>query len=148
MPLAFPCQTSTGYFHYLALAILVYCCITGSGRFPDTSLSTAICLRLIKASPAFWPIYLYPRTLNVPCISLPGAYGLFSLPRASTFSALLHHCVWSVSVHVPEYSYLSETNPGLASLLVNLSIDKDIKCHLHFLAKRLRAIFITSRWHF
>ena len=141
----FHCQGPTGYFQYLALALLVHCCITVSGRFLSTSPSTAIGLRPTKASQAFWPIYLYPRTLNVPCISLPGAYGLFSLPRASTFSALLHHCVWSVSVHAPHHSYLSETDQGLASLLANLSIDKDIKCHLHFLARRLRAIFITSR---
>ena len=146
MSLAFPCQAPTGYFHYLALALLVHCCITVSGWFLTTSPSTAIGLRPTKASPAVWPIYLYPRTLNVPCISLTGAYGLFSLPRASTqFSALLHYCVWSVSVHVPQHSYLSETDQGLASLLANLSIDKDIKCHLHFLARRLRAIFITSR---
>ena len=78
-------------------------------------------------------------------LSLPGAYGLFSLPHASTFSALLHHCVWPVSDHIPQYSYQSETNQGLASLLAILSIDKDIKCPLHFLARRLRAIFITSR---
>ena len=141
----FHCQALTGYFHYLTLALLVHCCITVSGRFLTTSPNTVIGLSPTKASPAVWPIYLYPRTFHVPCISLPGAYGLFSLPRASTFSALLHHCVWSVSVHVPQYSYLSETNQGLASLLANLSIDKDIKCHLHFLARRLRAIFITSR---
>ena len=78
MSLAFPCQAPAGYFHYLALALLV-------------------------------------------------------------------HCVWSVSVHVPQHSYLSETDQGLASLPANLSIDKDTKCHLHFLARRLRAIFITSR---
>ena len=141
----FPCQAPTGYFHYLALALLVHCCITVSGRFLSLSPSTAICLTPTKASPAFWPIYLYPRTLNVPCISLPGACGLFSLPRASTFSALRHYCVWSVSVHVPQHSYRSETNQGLASLLANLSIPKDIKCRLSFIARRLRAIFITSR---
>jgi hypothetical protein len=49
--------------------------------------------------------------------------GVFSLPR---LSALLHHCVWPVSDHIPQYSYLSETNQGLASLLAILSIDKDI----------------------
>ena len=89
MSLVFHCQAPTGYFHYLALALLVHCCITVSGRFLSTSPSTAIGLRPTKASHAFWPIYLYPRTLNVACLSLPGAYGLFSLPRASTFSALL-----------------------------------------------------------
>ena len=141
----FPCQAPTGYFHYLALALLVHCCITVSGRFLTTSPSTAICLRPIKASPAFWPIYLYPRTLNVPCISLPGVYGLFSLPRASTLSALLHYCVWSVSDHVPQHSYLYETTQGLANLLANLSIPKDIPCPLYFIARRPRAIFITSR---
>ena len=146
MSLALPCQAPTGYFHYLALALLVHCCIPVSGRFLITSPRTAICLRPTKASPAFWPIYLYPRTLNVPCISLTGAYGLFSLPRASTqFSALLHYCVWSVSVHVPQHSYRSEMNQGLASLLANLSIDKDIKCHLSFLARRLRAASTTPR---
>ena len=144
----FPCQAPTGYFHYLALALLVHCCITVSGRFLTTSPSRAICLRPTKDLPASWPIYPYTRTLTVACISFPGAYGLFSLPRASTFSALLHHCVWLVSDHIPQYSYLSETNQGLASLLANLSIDKDIKCHLPFLARRLRAIFITSRQHF
>ena len=141
----FPCQAPTGYFHYLTLALLVHYYITVSGRFLTTSPSTAICLRPIKASPAFWPIYLYPRTFHVPCISLPGAHGLFPLPRASTLSALLHHCVWSVSDHIPQHSSLTETNQGLASLLANLSIDKDIKCHLSFLARRLRAIFTTSR---
>ena len=145
MSLAFPCQAPTGYFHYLALALSVHCCITVSGRFLTTFPSTAICLRPIKASPAFWPIYLYPRTLNVTCLPLPGAYGRFSLPRASTFSALLPHCVWSVSVHVPQHSYRSDTNQGLASLLANLSIPKDIKCPLYLIARRLRAIFITSR---
>ena len=145
MSLVFHCQAPTGYFHYLALAFLVHCCSTVSGRFLTAPPSTAICLRLIKASPAFWPICLYPRTLNVPCISLPGAYGLFSLPRASIFSALLHHCVWSVSDHVPQHSYLSETNQGLASLLANLSIPKDIKCPLYSIAGRLRAVFTTPR---
>ena len=141
----FHCQAPTGYFHYLALALLVHCCITVSGRFLSTSRSTATCLRPTKASHAFWPIYLYPRTSNVPCTSLPGAYGLFSLPHASTFSALLHHCVWPVSDHVPQHSYRSETNQGLARLLADLSIPKDIKCHLSFIARRLRAIFTTSR---
>ena len=123
-------------------ALLHYC---RSGRFLSTSPSTAICLRPTKDLPASWTIYPYTRTLTVACISFPGAYGLFSLPRASTFSALLHHCVWSVSVHVPQHSYWSEMNQGLARLLANLSIDRDIKCHLHFLARCLRAIFITSR---
>ena len=145
MPLVFHCQAPMGYFHYVALALLVHGCITVSGRFLSTSPSTAICLRPTNASPAFWPIYLYTRTLNVTCISLPGAYGLFSLPRASTFSALLHYCVWSVSDHIPQYSYLSETNQGLAGLLANLSIDKDIKCHLSSIAGRLRAVFTTPR---
>ena len=145
MSLAFPCQAPTGYFHYLALALLVHCCITVPGRFLSTFPSTAIGLRPTKASSAFWPIYLQTRTLNVPCISLPGAYGLFSLHRAGTLSALRHHCVWSGSDHVPQHSYLSETNQGLASLLANLSIPKDIKCHLPFIARRLRAIFTTSR---
>ena len=145
MSLAFPCQAPTGCFHYLALALFVNSCITVSGQFLPATPSTAIGLRQTKASPAFWPIYLSTRTLNATCLSLPGAYGLFSLPRASTFSALLHHCVWSVSDHIPQQSYLSEANQGLASLLANLSIYKDINCRLHFLSRRLRAIFITSR---
>ena len=147
MSLVFHCRTATGCFHYPTLALLVHFCstCTVSGRFLTTSPSTAICLRPIKASPAFWPIYLQTRTLNVPCISLPGAYGLFSFPRASTLSALLHHCVWSVSDRTPQHSYLSETNQGLASRLANLSIPKDIKCPLSFIARRLRAIFTTSR---
>ena len=119
----FHCRAPTGCFHYPTLALLVHCCstCTVSGRFLTTSPSTAICLRPIKASPAFWSIYLYPPTLNVPCISLAGAYGLFSLPRASIFSALLQHCVWPVSDRTPQHSYLSETNQRLASLLANLS---------------------------
>ena len=141
----FHCQAPTGYVHYLALALLVHCCITVSGRSLTTSPSTAICLRPTKASPAFWPIYLYPRTLNVTCLSLPGAYGLLPLPHASTFCEFLYHCVWPVSDRNPRHSYRSETNQRLASLLTNLSIHKDIKCHLHFLARRLRAIFTTSR---
>ena len=145
MSLVFHCRLPTGCFHYPTLALVVHCCITVSAPILTTSPSTAICLRPIKASPAFWPIYLYPRTSNVPCIPLPGAYGLFSLPHASTLSALLHQCVWSVSDHVPQHSYLSETNQGLASLLANLSIPKDIKCPLYFIGRRLRAIFITTR---
>ena len=138
MSLAFPWQAPTGYFHYLALAHLVHCCITVSGRFLTTSYPS-------ETNQGLASLLANLSTLNVTCISLPGAYGLFSLPRASTFSALLHHCVWRVSDHVPQHSYLSEINQGLASLLANLSIDKDTKCHLHFLARRLRAIFITSR---
>ena len=145
MSRVFHCRAPTGCFHYPTLALLVHCCITVSGRFLSTSPSTAICLRPTKAPQAFWPIYLSTKTLNVTCLSLPGAYGLFSLPHASTFSALLHHCVWPVSDHVPQHSYRSEPNQGFASRLANLSIPKDIPCPLHFLARRLRAIFITSR---
>ena len=37
MSLAFPCQAPTGYFHYLALALLVHCCITVSDHIPQQS---------------------------------------------------------------------------------------------------------------
>ena len=59
--------------------------------------------------------------------------------------ALLVHCVWSVSDHIPQQSHLYEANQGLAGLLATLSIGMYNKCHLSSIAGRLRAVFTTPR---